>query len=192
MRTDMIRALGGWNEIYFPASGEDLDLAFTIWVNGLDIVFDSRVVVKHVSKGTAGAKLSDWREVWKANRNLFIDRWSAEDSDGITVLPETPREVFLTNRAMARTVVGWMRRFFDMRDRMEEAELRRHEAKSELDRVTRETRRALKSARKKAARLERELDRLSNRRSVRAALSAAAVTRPVFRAWRRRATPKST
>ncbi|MGD2102299.1 MAG: glycosyltransferase [Acidimicrobiia bacterium] len=186
MRTDTMRALGGWNEIYYPASGEDLDLAFTIWVNGLDIVFDPRVVVKHVSKGTASTKLPEWREVWKANRNVFFDRWGADTDDGIMALPDTSREVFLANRVIARAVIGWMKRFFDVRDRMELAELRRHKAAKQLKMVKRQTQRELTSAKKRTATLERDL----NRRSVRAALRFAEMARPAIRAWRR-ATSKS-
>lgn len=191
MRTETIRALGGWNEVYYPASGEDMDLGFTMWVNGLDIVFDPRVVIKHVSKGTAGAKLPDWREVWKANRALFFEKWSARSNDDIVVLPNTTEEVFSANRVIARTVAGWMQRFFEMRDRVDDADLRRHEARVELQALRKESRDAVRSANKRIARLERDLDRLSGRRSVRAALALAEMTRPAFRAWRRRVNSKS-
>jgi len=63
MRTDVAKELGGFPEDYEIASGEDVDLGFATWVNSLDIVVDERVLVGHVSKGTAGTKLENWREL---------------------------------------------------------------------------------------------------------------------------------
>ena len=52
LRRSQIEALGGWNEGYERASGEDLDLAFTVWAHGLDVVLDSRVLVEHASQAS--------------------------------------------------------------------------------------------------------------------------------------------
>ena len=49
-----------WGEEYEVASGEDVDLAFKVWVNDLDIVYDQRVLVDHVGKGSA-SRLEDWK-----------------------------------------------------------------------------------------------------------------------------------
>jgi GT2 family glycosyltransferase len=52
LRRSQLAALGGWNEGYERASGEDLDLAFTLWAHGLDVALDTRVLVEHVSQAS--------------------------------------------------------------------------------------------------------------------------------------------
>jgi GT2 family glycosyltransferase len=114
MPTDLIRSLGGWSERYAVASGEDLDLAFSVWVNDLDIVFDSRVLVDHVGKVTASG-LDDWRGLWLRNRQLFLDHWGGDGE--VPQLDTCDPERFERNRRTARAAAGWMRRFFDERDK---------------------------------------------------------------------------
>ena len=113
MPTALIRSLGGWSERYAVASGEDLDLAFSVWVNDLDIVFDSRVLVDHVGKVTASG-LDDWRGLWLRNRQLFLDVWGGRGE--VPQLDTCDPERFARNRETARGVVGWMSRFFHERD----------------------------------------------------------------------------
>jgi hypothetical protein len=114
MRSDVIRALGGWSEHYPVASGEDVDLAFKVWVNDLDVVVDERVLVDHVGKASA-SRLDDWQVLWARNRRRFLDHWQGDD-------PATPRLAscepgrFDRNRETARAVAGWMDRFFTARD----------------------------------------------------------------------------
>lgn len=115
LRTATISELGGWDERYPVASGEDLELAFTLWANHLDIVFDERVLVKHVSKGTAGTKLEDWRATWKDNRRLFLERWTAAELD-VPRLSSCPPDVHARNVRTGRAAAGWMLRFFDQLD----------------------------------------------------------------------------
>jgi glycosyltransferase involved in cell wall biosynthesis/GT2 family glycosyltransferase len=81
LRTAVMRDLGGWNERYFPASAEDADLAFTLWVNGFSVVFEERVLVSHVSKGTTREKFPNWRQLWHDNGLRFLDRWASLDPD---------------------------------------------------------------------------------------------------------------
>ena len=76
MRTDVIRALGGWNEEYRPASAEDLDLAFTVWAHGLDIDLDTRVLVEHESQATM-RMLPDLQNIYRSNLQQFLDRWES-------------------------------------------------------------------------------------------------------------------
>jgi GT2 family glycosyltransferase len=114
MPTDLIRSLGGWSERYAVASGEDLDLAFSVWVNDLDIVFDSRVLVDHVGKVTASG-LDDWRGLWLRNRQLFLDIWGGDGE--VPQLDTCDPERFERNRQTARAAAGWMRRFFAERDK---------------------------------------------------------------------------
>lgn len=111
-RADTVRDLGAWGEEYEIASGEDVDLAFKVWVNDLDIVYDQRVLVQHEGKGAA-SRLPDWRSLWEQNRRLFLDKWT-----GSTVVPRlegVTQERFDRNRATARAAAQWMDRFFSAR-----------------------------------------------------------------------------
>lgn len=114
MRTDTVRAIGGWSTDYPIASGEDWDLCFTVWLNGLEVYYDQRVLVEHVSKGTAAEKLGDWRTLWRANRNLFLEKWST------SVPPPVLGEPVVTSqrRKELMVVVDWMRRFYQTRDEL--------------------------------------------------------------------------
>jgi len=113
MNTDLVRQLGAWNDAYEIASGEDIDLAFTVWVNDLDIVYDERVLVDHVGKGSA-SRLQDWPTLWAANRRRFFDRWTG-DCD-IPRLGTCDPARHARNRETARAVAEWMERYFDLRD----------------------------------------------------------------------------
>jgi hypothetical protein len=83
-------------------------------VNDLDIVYDSRVLIDHVGKGTA-SELEDWRGLWLRNRRLFLDIWEGEDE--VPRLSSCDPERFARNRQVARGVAGWVRRFFEERDK---------------------------------------------------------------------------
>ena len=112
--TDVVRQLGAWGEEYEIASGEDVDLCFKVWVNDLDIVYDQRVLVDHVGKGSA-SRLDDWQGLWARNRRRFLDKWTG---DGVVPRLETcDEDRFERNRAIARAVAGWMERYFTARDR---------------------------------------------------------------------------
>ncbi len=121
MRKEIAQALGGFNEGYELASGEDTDLAFTVWVNGLDFVYDSRVLVEHTSKGTA-RNLDDWPGLWRRNRDAFLARWTDPTLD-VPRLPGVDPGLFAYRLAVARTVAGWMRSYYRSRDKV--AEMRR-------------------------------------------------------------------
>jgi GT2 family glycosyltransferase len=114
MPTDVVRALGAWSEEYEIASGEDVDLCFTAWVNDLDIVYDQRVLVDHVGKGTS-ALLDDWQGLWARNRKHFLDKWTGEAD--VPYLDRIEPARFARNREIARSVAGWMERYFTVRDR---------------------------------------------------------------------------
>lgn len=115
METATAHELGGFGEEYEIASAEDVDLAFKVWVNGLDLTYDSRVLVEHVSKGTARTKLIDWEELWRRNRELFLAKWQDPDAD-IPRLAECPEADFRYRRLVAASVAGWMERYFKTRD----------------------------------------------------------------------------
>lgn len=122
MPTQLARDLGGWDTSYQVASGEDLELAFSVWVNDRDIVFDTRVLVEHVGHATSDIKLPDRRQLWAANRRLFLDRWSDPDVD-VVRLHDVDAEVHARHRRQAAVVATWMDRYFRARDRAEAAEL---------------------------------------------------------------------
>jgi glycosyltransferase involved in cell wall biosynthesis len=113
MNADLMRQLGTWNEEYELASGEDIDLAFTVWVNDLDIVYDERVLVDHIGKGSA-SRLDDWREIWARNRQRFFEKWMGDGP--VPRLDTCGPERHARNRATARSVAEWMERYFTLRD----------------------------------------------------------------------------
>jgi hypothetical protein len=115
-RADVVRDLGAWGEEYEIASGEDVDLCFKVWVNDLDIVYDQRVLVQHVGKGSASL-LPNWRELWSKNRRRFLDKW-IQGAD-VPRLDTCPPERFARNRETAKGVAQWMERYFSTRDRLE-------------------------------------------------------------------------
>ncbi|MGE0709166.1 MAG: glycosyltransferase family 2 protein [Planctomycetota bacterium] len=77
LRTQVLRDVGGFCELYTPASNEDKDLCFTLWDRGLAVVVDHRVVVPHEAGSTWLRTLGRWRarRLWKRNRALFKRRW---------------------------------------------------------------------------------------------------------------------
>lgn len=121
MRRDLVGRLGGWCEDYEVASGEDVDLCFAVWVNDLDIVFDSRVLVQHVGKGTA-SRLDDWQGLWARNRRRFLDKWGSDAE--VPRLTSCDDERFERNRRTAAAVAAWMDRYFRARDREEQRDRR--------------------------------------------------------------------
>ena len=126
MPADVARRLGAWGEEYEIASGEDVDLCFKAWTNDRDVVYDARVLVQHVGKGSA-SNLDDWKSVWEQNRRRFLDKWTGDGA--VTRLDECDPARFARNREIARAVAGWMDRYFTVRDR-EERRLRRFFARN--------------------------------------------------------------
>jgi GT2 family glycosyltransferase len=114
MRTATARQLGGWNELYEVASGEDTDLCFTVWVNGLSTVLDEAVLVDHVAKASA-RQLPDQKSRWTMNRKHFLERWTGPLTDLPRLSRVTP-ETFEANKQVARGVAFWMYRYFSTRD----------------------------------------------------------------------------
>lgn len=117
MEHQVARELGGWGEEYEVASAEDVDLCFKVWVNGLDVVYDHRVLVAHVGKATSGTKLADWRTQWEHNRRVLFDKWTADDVR-VPRLDCCPPEEHARNLQIARSVAGWMERYFAIRRRL--------------------------------------------------------------------------
>ncbi len=113
MRRSQIEALGGWNEGYERASGEDLDLAFTVWAHGFDVVVDTRVLVEHASQASM-KEVPGLTALYRNNLERFLDRWDT-GPDG-PMLDTIGREDYLRNLDRARTAVTWIRRMMAARD----------------------------------------------------------------------------
>ena len=120
LRRSQLEALGGWNEEYDRASGEDLDLAFTVWAHGLDVVLDSRVLVEHASQASM-KDVPGLTALYRKNLERFLNRWDT-GPDG-PLLDTIGREDYVRNLERARTAVAWIRRLVVARD--EAATLRR-------------------------------------------------------------------
>jgi GT2 family glycosyltransferase len=114
MPTELIRALGGWNEDYRTASAEDLDLAFTVWAHGLDIVLCENVLVEHVSQATV-RYLPDRRELYRDNLSQFLDRWESKPLRE-PLLAETDPHLLEIKQNQARTAIVWIRRLLAARE----------------------------------------------------------------------------
>jgi len=115
MVTETIRGLGGWDERYVPATAEDLDLLWSVWVNGLDVVIDERVLIDHVGSATIKQDLPQAGQVLRSNRMLFVDRWTGADPDppGLGLIGD---DAFEQNLATAGVAAHWMRRAFAAED----------------------------------------------------------------------------
>jgi GT2 family glycosyltransferase len=113
LRTDVMRALGGWNEGYEGASAEDLDLAFTVWANDLDVILDTRVLVEHESQASM-RHLPDLSQLYRRNLEQFLDRW--EQGPSGPRLDGLDPSVYEANVDRARTAVRWIRRMLAARD----------------------------------------------------------------------------
>ncbi len=123
MRRSQLVTLGGWNEGYDRASGEDLDLAFTVWAHSLDVVLDTRVLVGHVSQASM-REVPGLTDLYRKNLARFLDRWETGPEGPLldTVSPEE----YQRNLERARTAVVWIRRMLVARD--ETAALKRETA----------------------------------------------------------------
>lgn len=124
MRRDVALDLGGWNEDYPVASAEDLDLCFTVWANGLDILLDTRTLVEHVSQASV-KKLAHRGQLYADNLDRFLARWESEINK-VPQLPGTSEDEIERNLGRARTAVRWI-------SRMVEARREAGAARNELD-----------------------------------------------------------
>jgi GT2 family glycosyltransferase len=120
MKTDIARGLRGWGEEFQVASREDLDLLFKVWCNGLDVVLDERVLVKHVSSATARSQLPDREAVWKRNREVFVNKWSNVTTADVPRLPDTGENMHRDRIEQAHTVTYWLQQRFEVEDELEE------------------------------------------------------------------------
>ncbi len=135
-----------------------------MWVNDLDIVYDQRVLVAHVGKGSA-SKLDNWQALWAKNRGLFLDKWTG---DG-----EVPR-IAACDEGDVRPEPGhrgrrwpeWMAKYFKARDKPPtvRSALKRSPFEERLLVVRDQLRRAQRKAKRRASReTARNVRRLKRR-----------------------------
>lgn len=110
MHTDVIRELGGWTERYRLAMSEDLDLCFTCWCNGLDVIVDARTLVEHALHVTLESKIPDRQGLWRENLDQFLDFWTTATPDGVPRLQCISDEEFAANVRHARAAATWIHR----------------------------------------------------------------------------------
>lgn len=115
MPTDVATRLGGWNEDFKVASAEDLDLSFTVWAHGLDIVLDERVLVEHVSQASV-RNLPDRKTLYQDNLAQFLDRWESQPLGTTPLLESTTPDQLEIGQEKARLAVIWMRRMLAARE----------------------------------------------------------------------------
>ncbi len=109
-------AIGGWSEEYPVASSEDLDLLFTVWSVGREVVLDERVLVEHVGSATVREQLPEWWKLWRENRRIFTKKWMHVDP-AVFPVPDGSDAARVRQRLeMAATAATWMDRVFDARD----------------------------------------------------------------------------
>jgi hypothetical protein len=70
--------------------------------------------VQHAGKRTS-VLLDDWQSLWARNRRRFLDKWMGEGE--VPRLDRVEPARFARNRETARSVAGWMERYFTVRDR---------------------------------------------------------------------------
>lgn len=123
MPTDLARALGGWNEMYDKASAEDLDLAFTVWAHGYDVVVDERVLIQHVSQASV-KNLPDRKDLYRHNLDMFLSRWADIPLGPAPRVESLSPDQFVSNQERARTAVIWIRRMLEAREEARMAKAR--------------------------------------------------------------------
>ncbi len=114
--TDLFRSLGGWREDYPMASAEDLDLLFTTWTIGKDVIIDDRVLVDHVGSATASAQLPSMGRIWRDNRRRFVEIWASMTESSFRDRYEWTGEVDGGRLDQARIAAYWMSRYFTESD----------------------------------------------------------------------------
>ena len=76
IRTDLFRAIGGFNELYAPAYMDDFDLGLAVWRRGYACVYQPRSRIVQVNFVTHGSAQSE--RLYARNRPRFNRLWAAE------------------------------------------------------------------------------------------------------------------
>ena len=74
-----LEQIGGFNEIYERAAGEDLEIVFQLFSHGFDIYVDPRVFIHHEGGRSQTSDIISKRtrdKYWDKNWKIFASRWS--------------------------------------------------------------------------------------------------------------------
>ena len=71
-----VLALGGFDSLYQPFYGEDLDLSYRAWKNGWPVLVEPRSKVKHEHRGTIGKVAGQDEIAVVMERNLLLFQWA--------------------------------------------------------------------------------------------------------------------
>lgn len=66
---------GGFDERYFPAYYEDVDLCLTLQAGGWAVIYEPTSVVHHEQGGSASRDFRDF--ISRRNQQAFVDKWTA-------------------------------------------------------------------------------------------------------------------
>jgi GT2 family glycosyltransferase len=101
--------VGGFDERYFPAYYEDLDLCLTLSERGWKVVYEPTAVVQHAEGGSASRHFRDF--VSRRNQAKFVTKWRVA-LDGYEEPPRTAAgRAVAEERALRRAAVRpWPRR----------------------------------------------------------------------------------
>lgn len=121
LRTADARDLGGFDERYGLAMSEDLDLLFTCWVNDLDVLLDTRVLVEHELHASLDQLEDDRTVLWRDNLDRFLDRWTTVQPADVAMLPRTPDDMAERNCRHARAAATWLARQDHIRTEVNQA-----------------------------------------------------------------------
>ena len=94
--------LGGFNRLYYPGYGEDLDLCFRAWRRGWRCIFEPASLVYHRESGTFSHKASRLMQ-----RSRFLFQWSSLPPSS-SWLDRTTAIVFQALRRAHTGDPGWM------------------------------------------------------------------------------------
>lgn len=72
--------LGGFDENYYPADFEDVDLSYTAHLKGLRIINLPKVPVVHTKVGGTWQQFKNRQEVTHKNRAYFMQKWKLNDT----------------------------------------------------------------------------------------------------------------
>lgn len=72
-RTDIVRALNGFDEVFAPAYYEDTDLCVRMIIAGYRVIYDPSVVIHHLEYGSATSARAAEAEIGR-RRQIFVHR----------------------------------------------------------------------------------------------------------------------
>lgn len=106
--TKLFRAVGGFDELYAPAYYEEADYCAQLQSRGLRIIYDPRILVRHVEFGSSEKSASAFA-LMNTNREKFLEKNKSLLATKLT--PQSPQH-------LARSISPGKRRLFILDDRV--------------------------------------------------------------------------